>query len=102
MREGEAFALTWGDLDLKRGAVRLDKNKTDDPRSWALDAGTARALVAYHDRFRSEAQADELVFLDPQGKRHNPYGAAALLRAHLAATGLKKERPELFESTPER
>ena len=30
MRAGEAIALTWADLDLKRGRVRLDQNKTDD------------------------------------------------------------------------
>ena len=43
MREGEALALTWADVDLERGAVRLDKNKTDDPRAWALSAGVAAA-----------------------------------------------------------
>ena len=25
--------LLWGDLDLKRGAIKLDRNKTDDPRA---------------------------------------------------------------------
>jgi len=38
------MGMTWSDLDLDRGVVRLDKNKTDDPRSWALDPGTAEAL----------------------------------------------------------
>jgi len=33
MRRGR---VKWTDLDLERGAVRLDKNKTDDPRAWAL------------------------------------------------------------------
>jgi integrase len=44
MRSSEALRMTWGDLDLERGAVRLDVNKTDDPRAWALDPGTALAL----------------------------------------------------------
>jgi len=39
VREGcsvsEALGLRWEDLDLDRGAVRLDKNKTDDPRGRA-------------------------------------------------------------------
>ncbi len=38
-RVSEALGLRWSDLDLKRGAVRLDKNKTDDPRAWALTPG---------------------------------------------------------------
>lgn len=38
MRLGEALGLRWSDVDLERGAVRLDENKTDDPRAWALDA----------------------------------------------------------------
>jgi integrase len=45
MRASEVRALTWADLDLKRGMVKLDRNKTDDPRSWALDAGVHAALV---------------------------------------------------------
>lgn len=43
-RFSEARALEWGDLDLQRGAVRLDVNKTDDPRAWALDPGVCDAL----------------------------------------------------------
>jgi len=102
MREGEAFGLTWGDLDLRRGMVRLDKNKTDDPRAWTLDPGVARALTAYKALLRAEAGSAELVFVDPQGRRHSAFGAAALLRSHLEAIGLKRERPELFESTEHR
>jgi integrase len=102
MREGEAMGLTWADLDLQRGAVRLDKNKTDDPRAWALDVGTAEALRLYRERFRADAEATALVFVDPTGKPHTKFGAAALLRSHLKAVGLEQERPELFESTPER
>src|SRR5690606_29433428 len=30
LRLSEALGLTWADFDLTRGAVRLDKNKTDD------------------------------------------------------------------------
>jgi integrase len=29
----EALAMRWSDLDLERGAARLDKNRTDDPRA---------------------------------------------------------------------
>jgi len=56
-REGwhvsEALDLQWADLDLVRGAVRLDKNKTDDPRAWALAPGVAAALK----HFEGDAKA---------------------------------------------
>jgi integrase len=45
MRRGEALALTWGDIDLEQGAVRLDANRTDDPRAWALSAGVTATLA---------------------------------------------------------
>jgi integrase len=45
MRKEEALALTWSDVDLERGAVRLDENKTDDPRAWALDPSVTKALA---------------------------------------------------------
>lgn len=52
MRAGEALALTWTDIDLDRGAVRLDKNKTDAPRAWALSPGVAQALKRYLESHR--------------------------------------------------
>lgn len=96
MREGEALALTWGDLDLKRGAVRLDKNKTDDPRSWPLDPSTAEALRRYR-KLRSEPASTALVLVDPQGSAHSKFGLALLLRGHLEAVGLKKETRSLSD-----
>jgi integrase len=42
MRAGEA--LDWPSHDLKLGTVRLDENKTDDPRTWKLADDTAEAL----------------------------------------------------------
>jgi integrase len=46
MREGEAIELRWGDVDLEVGGVTLDENKTNDPRSWALDPRVVAALKA--------------------------------------------------------
>jgi len=34
------------------GSVTLDKNKTDDPRTWALNPGVVRALKIWRDHFR--------------------------------------------------
>jgi integrase len=49
MRKSEALALSWRDVDRVRGAVSLDRNKTDDPRAWALDPGVAEALRRWHE-----------------------------------------------------
>lgn len=97
MREGEAVALTWADVDLRRGVVRLDQNKTDDPRAWALDPAVARALRIYRDGWRADACGKDLVFLDEHGRPIDTNNLARLLRRHLAAIGLDVERPELFE-----
>ncbi len=113
MRESEALSLTWKDLDLQRGAVRLDRNKTDDPRAWALSPGVAEALKLYREKFRAadtddegektdEAKGNELVFVDPDGNAFDALELAETLRGHLVAIGLKAERPELFTSTAER
>lgn len=96
MREGEALALTWTDLDLERGVVRLDKNKTDDPRAWALHPGVVAALRAYRDEHKADDEATACVFTDPQGApiwASGALGLPMLLRRHLKLIGLDKERP---------
>ncbi len=45
MRASELGALRWRDVDLEHGRLRLDENKTDDPRAWALSPDVARALA---------------------------------------------------------
>jgi integrase len=90
MRAGEALALGWDDLDLARGVVRLDENKTDDPRSWALDVGTLAALRAWRE-LRGTGRVFEVT--DP-GHLANDF------RSHLAAAGVT--RGELFERSAAR
>ena len=99
MRESEALALRWSDLDLKRGAVRLEKNKTNDARSWALSPGVAAALKAYKERYRADAKPDELVFVDEHGATFDALSLPKTLREHLETIGIKAERPELFTTT---
>jgi len=89
-RVSEALALRWSDLDLERGAVRLDENKTDDPRAWALSPGVAAALA----EFKGEPGA--LVFEPPA----EPERLATRLRRDLKQAGVA--RPELFERTTAR
>jgi len=51
-RKTEARLMEWDDFDLENGTVTLDKNKTNDPRSWPLDAGVVRALVKWKEEHR--------------------------------------------------
>jgi len=46
MRKDEARRLEWTDITAA-GEVQLDQNKTDDPRSWALDPSTFAAVKAW-------------------------------------------------------
>lgn len=102
MRESEALGLSVRDVDLERGAVRLDRNKTDDPRAWALDPTVTRALRAYVARYRSDAEPTDVLFTDEHERPVSPWGLAERLRSHLETVGLKTERPELFQTTANR
>ncbi len=50
MRASELELLRWHDVDLARGRVRLDENKTDDPRAWALSPDVVRVLTWWRKR----------------------------------------------------
>ncbi len=102
MRDSEAVQTDWADVDLVRGAVRLDENKTNDPRAWALNPGVVAAFTAYRERYRPSAKAGDPVFVNSKGTRLSKWGLAELLREHLKAIGLDVERPELFENTDQR
>ncbi len=91
LRKGEALGLRWIDLDLHRGMLRLDVDKTDDPRAWALGPDVVVALKAW----RALVPNRDSVFQFMQRGR-----LAGLLRQHLAVAGI--DRPELFESSKTR
>jgi len=84
--------LTWWDLALKRGVIKLDENKTSDPRAWTLDPGTVCAVAL----MAQSSPADGTVFPQAAGKgaRYSEF-PPALLRAALLEACLK--RPELLE-----
>ena len=90
MRASEALRMTWSDLDLARGTVRLDRNKTSDPRSWKLDPGMADALRRWFVLAGRPAR-DRAVFDSVQNQGH----LANSFREHLATAGVTRE--ELFE-----
>jgi integrase len=89
-RVSEALGLRWSDVDLKRGAVKLDRNKTDDPRAWALAPGVTAALAHF------EGEPGALVFDPPT----DPLSLAEVLRARLLLAGVR--RPELHKQSAER
>ncbi|MCA9625939.1 MAG: site-specific integrase, partial [Myxococcales bacterium] len=95
MRTGEAVNLKWGDVDLERGAIRLDLNKTDQPRAWALDPGSFAALVAWRE-LATKVEDHDPVFVGEDG---SPLSSklADEYRKHLQVAEIK--RSELFAST---
>ena len=98
LRAGEATGLTWSDLDLTRGIVRLDSNKTDDPRAWALEASVVVALREWRSRHHPHAAHRLAVFARADG-------AALHLRADAFRRDLLRAgvtRAELFERSPTR
>jgi integrase len=107
MRRNEVCSLEWRDVDLKRGWVYLDKNKTDEPRDWPLDPDVVEALA----RWRALTPKARYVFGDDKpfptswyvrgvdGTRRK-IGLAKELRACLARAGVR--RPQLHEATTER
>ena len=98
MRVSEALALTWTDLDLVRGVVRLDTNKTDDPRSWVLGEDVARALKAWKAMRGAKAKKNPRVF--PLALLGDRGDLAQHLRDGLKLAGVK--RPELLVPKPGR
>jgi integrase len=97
-RVSEALGLTWADLDLERGVVRLDVNKTDDPRSWVMAEDVTRALATWKKLRGSKVTKSPRVF--PSVLLGHATDLAHLLREGLTLAGVK--RPELTEPKPGR
>lgn len=106
MRPGEAFRLAPSDISFDLGMIRLDKNKTDDPRMWALSPGVADALRIYCEHHRPKhLDADAPLFVNEFGlpfSSARQHKAAAMFRRHLRMAGVDKLRPELFERSDAR
>ncbi|XXX78972.1 tyrosine-type recombinase/integrase [Sorangium sp. So ce134] len=96
MRADEAGQLEWSDVDLDRGAVVLDENKTDDPRAWALSPDVVRALRKWREMCPDQVR----VFVGKWGNPLPGNNGAERFRFHLRRAGIA--RPELFETTEAR
>jgi integrase len=93
MRTSELASLRWSDLDLKRGRVSLDENKTDDPRDWDLRPDVVEALARWKRR-ETETEPGDHVFAE-NGVPLNVMHLAKLLQDDLRRVGVT--RPQLFE-----
>ncbi|HET7542295.1 MAG TPA: tyrosine-type recombinase/integrase, partial [Polyangiaceae bacterium] len=99
MRRDEALLLTWNNVDLVRGTVTLEENKTDDPRAWVLGDDVTRALSIWRDSYCADVPATGRVFAHLDQPLDGAHLAAAL-RTHLQKVG--GIRAELFERTARR
>lgn len=100
LRVGEALALRWKHIDLDRGTISLDLNKTDDPRFWALHPSVTTALARWKRNFRSEADEETLVFVRDDGVQLDRFGLPDDLRSRLKHAGV--DRALLFETNANR
>lgn len=101
-RSTEAEAMMWRDLDLDRGAVTLDHNKTLDPRAWALSPDVVRALRVWRRlcEKRGLVSDDDLVFVGVRVDHLPIKERAAKFRRQLKRAGIT--RAELYERTAAR
>jgi len=89
MRSGELTSLQRRDIDFVRGAIKLDKNKTDDPRAWAANPSVLAALRRF---MGEEGDPNDYPFLHLFTS-----SMARYFRRHLELA--KIDRPELFEKS---
>lgn len=95
-RTDEEASLLWRDVDLERGRISLDENKTSDPRDWELDPGVCRALLAWKARYCPDAETTDRVFVE-DGVPLNINRASYHLRRDLRKAGVTREK--LFEKS---
>jgi integrase len=88
MRVSEALTLTWARVSLEQGTVSLDKNKTNDARTWALDPGVTRALTLWHKLVPHEPS--DFVFPPSSERDFEPSRLSGTLRSRLWAAGARR------------
>ncbi|MCL2776620.1 MAG: site-specific integrase [Polyangiaceae bacterium] len=99
MRADELARIEWRDVDLERGRIDLDVNKTSDPRAWALGDGSLAALRIWKENFCKGATPKDRV-LQQDGVPLDMSRLAEQLRDDLHAAGVNREK--LFERSATR
>ncbi len=100
LRFSEAVRLIWSDVDLERGVLVLDKNKTEEPRAWALSLGVVVGLRAWRtlrERDGVLVGPNDPVFVNERGKPIQENHAARRYREHLMLARIT--RGILYERT---
>lgn len=107
MRASELSALRFSDLDLAIGRIKLDTNKTDDPRAWALSPDVVRVLAWWKKRLDAADGDHVLGGLDLtqgprwlRGKKWDPKTGHKDELGDLKTAGV--DRAELFERSKSR
>jgi integrase len=99
-RADEGAGLTLDAVDVERGIIRLDENKTDDARAptYVDVPGFVDALAWWKATYRKDAPPEAPFFVQPNGERIRVDGLAeryrTMLETTLRAAGLY--RAELF------
>ena len=86
-RVSELLGLTSSSVDLDRGLVILEEHKTDDPRSWVLDAGVTEALRRWKKRSAWRPSPSTPILRAQDGGRADRYDLARDMRAALRPDG---------------
>ncbi len=105
MRADELCQLNIGDVDLKRGVLRLDENKTDEPRAWALGADVVIALRGYVALHRTGTPTAAPLIVDARGERVKRDDLTRAIRPALQSALRAHDveaRTELFEGSASR
>lgn len=101
MRVSELRDLKWQNVDRKRGLVRLEVNKTDEPRTWKLREDVLEALKRWHQIQSPVVRRMGFIAAHPATGVRFPEGKAApLLRQALQDAGV--DRDELWSPTGNR
>ena len=98
---GDVPPLTWRRVDLRRGYILPDRNKTSDASLIPIEADVARALAVWK-RVTKASGPDDPVFTTPAGTAIAPREATTIYRAAVkrALVAADCDRPELW--TPAR
>jgi len=93
LRPTEGRRLTFGNFDLRRGILSIDKTKTKTPRAFVVSSDVTAVVLA--ERERRGATEDDLLFHEVEKK-----DLASTFREHLTLAGI--DRRALHQRTAER